>query len=574
MYPAAAPAPNNGKRRGHYAGRLSAVLLISGFSIVLTLFSLKLLLVPMGWLGLDLRGDFVSDVAPGSAAAIAGVRAGDRLAPDTPFFVRQTIAFSNHFGRADYSFDVVRNGRLKHITAIATKPEPGLGPVGYAAFPIFGAAVFAFVICAIVATFVLLANPSRLTWSFYFFCIGALVPWFGSFAIAQTVPMPFGFVIQIVRVTLLGVGLFAGLDFGLPFPTGKAAGWRKPVGWAAPFFGAAYLAWWYLWWFSAGTKLFPVDPYDLVDVIAKVTIAVLSIAGVVGTYLSSASTQRQRLKWVVIGVSLGYVGIAGQEILLRFGLFQGMGQFVTWCLVLAAFLAPLSVAYAIARHRVIDVRFVLSRGFIYLILTLMLAAALASTYWTTNVFLQQAHLAAFIQLAFAILLGVILMRVYSLMDSGIGRLFFRRHYAALQRISSLSAGLGRAESLEELERLVASEPAVALDLVAGAVYRQTPNGWYVQVSTQCEELPTQLRTDDPLIARMRTYAEPLRLSAHLLEKIGSSLREQSLTLAIPLHVDGALCSVLLYGAHADGSDLDPQEVSAIVALRQPAELAF
>jgi hypothetical protein len=125
MYPAAAPAPNNGKRRGHHAGRLSAVLLISGFSIVLTLFSLKLLLVPMGWLGLDLSGDFVSDVDPGSAAAIAGVRAGDRLAPDTPFFVRQTIAFSNHFGRADYSFDVVRNGGLQHITAIATKPEPG-----------------------------------------------------------------------------------------------------------------------------------------------------------------------------------------------------------------------------------------------------------------------------------------------------------------------------------------------------------------------------------------------------------------------------------------------------------------
>ena len=54
---------------------------------------------------------------PGTAAAAAGVRIGDRLAPNTPFFVRQTLAFSNHFGRAEYSFDVVRNGRLKHISA-------------------------------------------------------------------------------------------------------------------------------------------------------------------------------------------------------------------------------------------------------------------------------------------------------------------------------------------------------------------------------------------------------------------------------------------------------------------------
>ena len=98
----------------------------------------------------------------------------------------------------------------------------------------------------------------------------------------------------------------------------------------------------------------------------------------------------------------------------RFGLFRGILQFVTWCFVLAAFLAPLSVAYAIARHRVIDVRFVLSRGFVYLILSLMLAAAMASTYWITNIFLQQAHVAALVQLPFAILVGVILMRVYRL----------------------------------------------------------------------------------------------------------------------------------------------------------------
>ncbi len=574
MYPAAAPEPGDRRRRGHVAWRLFAVLLISGFSIVLTLASLKLLFVPMGYLGLDLSGDVVDGVDPGTAAAVAGVRVGDRLAPDTPFFVRQTIAFSNHFGRAGYSFDVVRDGRLKRITAIATKPEPNLGPVGYAAFPIFAAAVFAFVICAIVATVVLLSNPSRLTWSFYLFCIGAMVPWFGSIAMAQTVPMPFGFVIQMVRVTLLCVGLFAGLDFALRFPTGAATGWRKPVAWAMPLFAAAYVAWWYLMWFSAGTKFSAMDPKDLVDVVVKVSITVLSIAGVVGTYLSSASTQKQRMKWAVIGISLGYTAIAGSEMLFRFGLFQGIFQFVTWCLVLAAFFAPLSVAYAIVRHRVIDVRFVVTRGLAYLLLSLILAAVLASTYWITNVVLQQAHVAAFVQLSFAILVGVILMRVYTLMDSGISRLFFRRHHAALQQISLLSTGLGRAESLEELEGLLVSEPAIALDLIAGGIYRQTPGGWYVQMSPQSQALPMQLPTDDPLIVRMRTYAEPLRLSAGLLDQISTSLREQSLALAIPLYVDGTLYSVALYGAHANGSDLDPQEVSAIVALQRPAELAF
>ncbi len=137
MYTALAPASGDRRRRGRDAGRLTIVLLISGFSVALTLASLKLLFVPMGWLGLDLNGDFVDYVAPGTAAAIAGVQVGDRLAPNTPFFVRQSVAFSNHFGRAEYSFDVVRNGHLRHIAAVATTPEPDLGPVGYAAFPIF-----------------------------------------------------------------------------------------------------------------------------------------------------------------------------------------------------------------------------------------------------------------------------------------------------------------------------------------------------------------------------------------------------------------------------------------------------
>ncbi|HEY6486871.1 MAG TPA: BTAD domain-containing putative transcriptional regulator [Candidatus Cybelea sp.] len=574
MDPATARAPGTRNRRGNNAGRLFVVLLISGFSILLTLASIKLLFVPMGWLGLDLDRDVVVDVDPQSAAAAAGLRPGDQLAPGTPFFLRQRIAFSNHFGRADYSFDVVRGGRLKHITAVATKPEPNLGPVGYGAFPIFGASVFAFLVSAIVATLVLLLRPSRLTWSFYLFCIGAMLPWFGSLALAQTVPMPYGFLIQIVRVTLMCVGLFAGLDFALRFPSGEAAGWRKPVAWSVPFFATAYVAWWWLAWLTGGSNFPDLDPYDWVDIIAKCAVAVVSVAAVAGTYLSSAPTQRQRLTWAVIGIALGYPAIAGQELLFRLGLFHGILQFVTWCLVLAAYFAPLSVAYAIVRYRVIDVRFVLTRGLAYLILSVLLAAAMALTYWATNLFLQQTHVAAFVQLAFAVLLGVILMRAYSLMDSGITRLFFRQHYAALRKLSTLPEGLSRAESVEELERLVASEPAIALDLVEGGVYRQTPGGWYVQMPMRCEALPPRLDTGDPLITCVRAYTEALRLSPHLLEQLGGSLREQPLALAMPLCVDGALSGVALYGAHANGSDLDPQEVGAIVALQRPAELAL
>ena len=240
----------------------------------------------------------------------------DSLA-DTPFFARQSIAFSNHFGRAEYSFDVVRNGRLKHIDAIATNPEPNLGPVGFAAFPIFGAAVFAFLICAIVATFVLLSNPSRLTWSFYLFCIGAMVPWFGSISIAQTVPMPFGFVIQIVRVTLLCVGSFCGARLRAALPDRKGGRMAKTAGLGGAFFGRSVRGVGVLGVVFCWDELFRDRSRQSGRCRRKSLYCRLLDCQRRRHVSFFGSHPRQRVKWAVIGISLGYSAIAGHDILFQ-----------------------------------------------------------------------------------------------------------------------------------------------------------------------------------------------------------------------------------------------------------------
>ena len=195
---------------------------------------------------------------------------------------------------------------------------------------------------------------------------------------------------------------------------------------------------------------------------------------------------------------------------------------------------------------------------------------MTSTYWITNFFLQRAGLAGLVQLPVAIVAGMFLHRIYRQLDSGIDRLLFRRRYAAQEQLKSLVAGLTRAESIQELERLLVWEPVVALDLACGALYQRSENGQYERTTgIQAESLPKQLGGDEPLIVRLRTY-RVASMSSRSLVKIGSALQEQPLAFALPLYVNGALGAIVVYGPHASGSDLDPKERIAIQALQSPA----
>jgi hypothetical protein len=561
--------------------RLFVVLLLAGFSVSLSLWSLEILWRPVAGTGLRVSWDEVDSVDPGSPADRAGVRAGDTFASDTPFFVRTLLANSDHFRSTVYSFNVIRNGQLKRVT-IATTPIRGHLEFGRPYAVLYAVSVFVFLLSAIVGTFVVLVRPSRLTWMFFLFCIGPLVPIRGAMLVLFNLPMPLGFVLNLVRVTLVCVGQFGFLGFALCFPSGNVRGWRKTILLIATILLAPYVAWGLYGWFAAVYSplwfwpfVFPnIDPigFDL-------ALFFVSVASIVGTYRSAVQEERQRLKWAAFGVSAGFGAVTFYIIFLVAGLLWSStpSGWLAWNLAyLAAALAgPPTVAYAILKGRVIDPRFVINRALVYFTFTSILAVALGSTYWATSIFLQHARIAALIQLVVAIAVGVCLHRAYRQFDSVINRVLFKPRYEALEHLERLAGGLGRAESIQELEMLVTAEPVAALDLNCGALYRQSEDCSYVQrAQNQAESLPTRLAQGEPLIVRLRAHHRALRLSSNLLRKLGSGCQGQAPTLAVPLYVSDALYAVVMYGTHENGTDLDPTERVAIEALQVPAERAY
>jgi hypothetical protein len=509
--------------RGRKTVRLFAVLSLAGIVTVVVLSTLILIWLPTDGAPFSLDNGRIDEVDTESRAARAGLRVGDVLAPNTPFFVREGLGNWLYFRPVQFSFDVIRNGQLKHIRlSVNSFNFDNNNPTGpEVAMVIIN--VLVFLVCAWIGTVVVLLRPTPLTWAFFIYCIGTITLTVAVVQVTRLIPLPLGLAVQMIRITLSVAGLFALLVFALRLPSDEVRGWRRRVAIALPFFAAVFLLCSYLPWVI---DLYPaafnynVLPYVWFGV--PIAVAVLSIASAVGIYRSSDLEVKERLKWATIGIVLASIAIASRAVLQFTNQFFNL-EWLGWGTILGAFFAPLAVAYAILKHRVMDVRFVVNRAVVYLVITSLLAITLGAAYWLTNTLLQHTQAAMALQLVFAIAAGVILHRVYRQLDSAINRLLFRRRYEGQEHLQRITDGLPCVESLRELETLLTKEPVIAFDLLCGAVYHKNLHGDYERHETdETQTLPLLLRGEEPLIVRALAHHDAFSLTPPVLHKLAPS----------------------------------------------------
>lgn len=561
--------------------RVFSVLSLTIFSVGLALSTLVFLWVPYEDTGISFNGngDIADTVPAGSPAAKAGLRAGDRLDPAMPFSERERIGWSTQPAHGQtYTFRVLRHGALRTIHVHALKETTAAAwPVTYIAGYTVG--MLAFLAFVIVGTVLVLVRPTPLTWLFFLFCVGnPTSKYFGALDVLNSLQMPLGFVLNIIRTTLLVVGYVAFVDFALRFPNVRAAGWRARVERALPLLLLLYLAYDYHNWFwqfysiNAGS-LFS-SPYTGAAI--ALLCEVIAVVSLVLTYRRSSMQQRHRLIWVVTGVLVTYSVVQLRDTLANFNMLQG-GTF--WICIgmqsLSAF-APLALAYGILKHRVIDVRFVINRAVVYAVVTSLLIGLLASTYWLIGRLLQQTQLAAILQLAVAIAIGISLQRSYKHIETLVNRWFFKSIYDAQEHLLRVGATLGSVESAQVLETVLAKEPVAAMNLTAGALFRRRDDGPYERVADVgwTDSDNRSLACDDPLVLHLKANGAAMSLSdtrfseAYLLAKTNGADE------AVPIFCQGTLTAIALYGPHTNGTKIDPLERSAIANLAAPAEQAY
>jgi hypothetical protein len=236
---------------------------------------------------------------------------------------------------------------------------------------------------------------------------------------------------------------------------------------------------------------------------------------------------------------------------------------------------PISVIYAVLRHRVLDVNFVLNRALVYAILSVLVIAFVSSLDWGAGHLIAEGRFAIGIELLATIAVGFLLDRINRSVQNVVEVVFFRERRAAEDYLRRAAKALPYATEESAVTDGLVQVPADALQLSAAALYRRSNDGERFEgIATSNDTTVAPPGFDrNHLLVRMLESGE----QRVWLERLRGHLdREQAkyYVLAIPVTVRHELASFTLYGAHRNGAQLDPEEVDLLEELAREASRAY
>jgi len=455
------------------------------------------------------------------------------------------------------SFPIVRKGR--HFTTTVTANAEASNV--WLTFIKRGSAT-AFVLTALV---LLLRRPSRMLWGFFLYAIGSV----------NGDPLFFDFLpIQVYAVAALALQLLSSVGgpiglwiFASRFPQDRSSGWRALADRAAL---PAAIVLTILLFVTALLPMYdgqPPAPFWTVPSVVALTVGLLCFFD---AFAHLRAGERQRLKWVTLGLSVYYVAWGYQ----LFSTFLPSGGWplawsnAGWSIdVLSGvqILIPITVSYAVLRHRVIDVNFVVSRALVYGVVTTLVIGVFALIDWFFAKALAERQIAAVVEIFTALAFGFSLNAMHRFVDNIVDRVLFRRRHLAEKRLARAAAGVHHVTSPSAIDETLTSEPVEALALASAAVFRRVPDGTFVRMNSigWNGETAKVMTPDDSLVQNLHGERGVIRLRE--VRKPGSAMPEGAAApaLAVPLFVRHTLDGFILFGPHVGGEDFDPEEIGLL-----------
>jgi hypothetical protein len=365
--------------------------------------------------------------------------------------------------------------------------------------------------------------------------------------------------------------------FASRFPQDRATGWRVYVD-KAVLPGAVVLAL---------TTILPVvvstfgRTYWIESAWPNVIALTIGLLCILDAFAHLRAGDRQRLKWVTAGFVIFYVAWGYEQIS---NYFPSGGWPTTWSnagwtvdvLSGVQIVIPIAVAYAVLKHRVLDVNFVMSRALVYGIITTIVIGVFALVDWFFSRFLAQRQLAAVAEIIAALGMGFGINGMHRLIDRFIDRLLFRRRHLAEVRLTRATSGIHHVTEAGAIDETLTDEPVEALGLTSAAVFHRSRDGSFKRaraigwdggsaaVITANDSLVQNIQGERGLI-RLRDVRRP---GARLPDGLGSP------AIAVPLFVRHELDGFVLYGSHVSGEEFDPVEIALLEQLANAAASTY
>lgn len=434
----------------------------------------------------------------------------------------------------------------------------------------------------LLATFLLLQRPSVMTLGFFLFSL-----WYnpGQAYVCYILleRWPWLLILQeLLQAFVLALGYIGFAVFALRFPEGVVTGWRRWIERGLPYL-ACYLLVLYIW--SFGTVLgLRTEFVTSLAYLSGYAIDLLIIIALVARLREQKPIERQRMKWVLFGCMIGLPAFIFADSNEATSVWDAVyktfhipapSEAVLDYFYMANAVVAIAVAYAVLRHRVIDVRIVLrralARSIVWVIVGVGLIQAILFIEDRVRGRLQTLFFASLI-----IFISLLFEWLHERINERIDEIIFRHLHHAAEHLARVEAALIQASSLDQIDSFLVDEPAEALQLGSAAVFRCDEDGTFRQHvpgagwSTSSFELPA----DDPLVTQVSVDFGPRRIasSSRFTHEVASETGQPAL--AIPIYRQKVLFAIAVYGLHQRGDDLEQREIDCLEKLCLSASAAY
>ena len=364
----------------------------------------------------------------------------------------------------------------------------------------------------------------------------------------------------IVLLSLLVVfpvqmaGLASAVELATTFPEPQARGARRVIRWSnyivSPLFTA--LGVWAIVSGAVNERALP----QWATTVGSYPWVYYSVAITAAFWIANARAQgadRRRVRWVSVALGVAFSGIVAELALIVVGHVHG--DWVGY-LPLTMIAMPFGLGYAIVRHRVVDIGFVINRALVFGIVSAVVIVAFIVLEWAlSTVFVKVSHVTSVsLELMLALVLGFSLRGIHSRVDAFIDDLFFRSRHENERALKTFArevayvtdprVALARAHA-ELIARTGASNAAVYV--VAG------PDA--VRVDAAATAADDRVDVDDPALVRMRATRLPVALA-----DMASALAGDR---AFPMCIRDAVTGTVVLGAKTNGEAYAPDEIATV-----------
>ncbi len=505
----------------------------------------------------------VVDVDPGGSAERAGIRIGDRIEGSVSFADRLFLqGLRNAPPEQSFAWRI-RGKHGAHVVSI------NVGTMEVDAPDVANGFVLAIVdlIFVLVGSILVLLRPSKMTWAFLLSCV-ALAPGFAFFYYWLPAWLDYG--ASAITDVLQSVGYGAFLVFCVRAPNNRASGkWRYLESVGAPLIVAGLLA-------CNG-----VVHLSIIGVLHAEPIAgaiqdgiwnatyVAGMLALIATFWREGGAGRNRVGWIIAGFALAFVARGGANFADRYGplFWPGLASWLGLVPGVFQLAIPLTVAYAVVRHRAFDAGVIANRTLVYgLFLCGGFAAFALLDILATKRFANN-QFEVGVDLALALAIGLIFPFVHPRLTRLIDRVFLPERYRAATALDKLRVTLGSGQSDDAPPNRVVEAVAKELTLSSLALFKKEPDGGFVRHAATGWPKGTSwhIFAGDALVRSLGTTTRVRQISAEsTLELVFPPDRARP-AVAI-LSAQTAAATLVLIGAHVNGRRPDHDEVRGIAAL--------